>query len=98
MPRTSCIFRTIIIPIFLTILFFMILSLNIFHSDNSSLKRQYFSINVLKSLVEEEDQKKFGALTIGDINIDDFIKDIDKEDVQYNRTIFTDQDISGKIL
>ena len=77
----------------------MILSLNIFHhSDNyHSPKRQYFSINVLKSLVEEEDPKKFGSLTIGDINIDEFIKDIDKEDIQYNITKFTDQEILGKM-
>ena len=77
----------------------MILSLNIFHhSDNyHSQKRQYFSINVLKSLVEEEDPQKFGSLTIGDINIDEFLKDIDKEDIQYNITKFTDQEILGKI-
>ena len=74
----------------------MILSLNIFHhSDNyHSQKRQYFSINVLKTLVEEEDPKK---LTIGDTNIDEFLKDIDKEDIQYNITKFTDQEILGKI-
>ena len=67
------------------------------NSKNKKRKATFFNIEKLERKVEQ-DREELDPLMVGDINVSEFLEELEKENKKWNVSVLSTQDIKGMSL